>query len=931
MKKFNPAQIEAKWQKVWQETDLYKTAEEPKKPFYNLTMFPYPSGNLHIGHWAPFTPTDTLARFTRMQGYDVLCPIGFDAFGLPAENAAIKRGLAADQWTDDNIAHMTEQIKSMGTVFDWNKVIDTSKSEYYRWTQWLFLQFFKAGQAYQAEGLVNWCPSCQTVLANEQVVGGKCERCDSVVERKNLKQWYFKITDYADRLLNNLDKLDWPEKIKLMQRNWIGRSEGALVKFAVDGVSTHPPDLAYSFLMGADKITDAELHKLGIKIQGHLDNGARTLSIPESVLVDYEHLLTKKLSPGYWNEYIGREIVFLFKDKKGGIERLVLNPDTAKQINDLAQKYAGANFRDPWTMLKDNSFYKDVLPVTIEVFTTRPDTLFGATFIVIAPEHPLVDVIATDDHKTEVQKYVKAAGAKTDVERQEEVEKTGVFTGRYATSPVNGEQMPIWVADYVLMGYGTGAIMAVPAHDERDWEFANKYGLQIRQVILGGDVKMAAHSGEGKLINSGEFDGMTSDNAKSAITHYLHHRGLGESQTQYRLRDWLISRQRYWGAPIPIIHCQKCGAVAVPESDLPVVLPLKQKFAKTGKSPLLDHPDFTDTKCPKCNGKAKRETDTMDTFVDSSWYFLRYPNPSYDKGPFDPAAVKTWLPVDRYIGGAEHAVMHLLYARYFTMFLHDQKLLDFEEPFKKLINQGVILGPDGNKMSKSKGNVIDPDDYVVKYGSDAVRLYLMFMGPYEDEKPWDASRFEGTYRFITRVWDLVTGDYEAKAVDSIKETELVRLLHKTLKKVGDDIEAIKFNTAIAALMELVNTAGPMGRAGVVTTGVWHEFCQALCLMLAPLTPHLAEEIWQHLGGTDSVHLQGWPEYDSSLLKDDAVTIVIQVNGKLKGEFVTAVGSSRADLEKCALEENQRTRYAGEAEIIRVIVVPDRLVNLVTKS
>lgn len=814
-KQFNPREIEVKWQELWAKSNLYKTPAGPKKPFYNLVMFPYPSGDLHIGHWSNFAPADTLARFARMHGHDVLSPNGFDAFGLPAENAAIKRGRAADEWTDDNIVRMTRQYQHMGAMYDWDKIIDTSKPEYYRWTQWLFVQLFRAGKAYQAEGLVNWCPGCRTVLANEQVVAGKCERCDSVVERKNLKQWYFKTTDYANRLLKNLDKLDWPDKIKTMQRNWIGKSEGASVRFFVD--STGQSDLTG-------------------QIKG-----------------DY-----------------------------------------------------------------------------IEVFTTRPDTLYGATFLVLAPEHPLVESITTDDHRDEVQQYVEAAGAKTDVARQEQTDKTGVFTGRYAVNPVSGEQVPIWVADYVLMGYGSGAIMAVPAHDERDYEFAKKFGLEIRQVISGGDVAASAHVGEGRLVNSGEFDGMTSTNAKRAITANLQRRGLGEPKTQYRLRDWLISRQRYWGTPIPIIHCQKCGAVPVPESELPVVLPLKQKFNKSGRSPLLDHPDFTKAKCPDCGGAARRETDTMDTFVDSSWYYLRYPNPDYDQGPFDPVAVKTWLPVDRYIGGAEHAVLHLLYARFMTMFLHDQKLLDFDEPFTQLINQGMILGPDGAKMSKSKGNVIDPDDYVDKYGADAVRLYLMFMGPYEDEKPWDPGRFEGTYRFIKRVWELVSADYQAESVDTIRETELTAMLHKTLKKVGDDLSAVKFNTAIAALMELVNAAGPMVRAGQIGEQLWQEMRLTITLMLAPLTPHLAEELWQILGQEQSVHLQGWPEHDPVLIKEDMVTIVVQVDGKRRGEFLAPAGTGRAELEDMAMHENKQWHYNGTREIIKIIVVPGRLVNLVTK-
>ncbi len=853
MKKYNPAKIEQKWQKVWQESGIYKTTDRPQKPYYNLVMFPYPSGDLHVGHWSNFAPADSLARFARMNGRDVLSPIGFDAFGLPAENAAIKRGLAADEWTDENITRMIDQLKAMGAMYDWDKTVNTSQPGYYRWTQWLFLQFFKAGQAYQAKGLVNWCPSCRTVLANEQVVDGKCERCGTLVERKNLKQWYLKTTDYADQLLKGLDKLDWPEKIKTMQRNWIGKSQGALIKFYVDA-----PGL---------QITASEASVLTRRTSEY--DSRRASSLPGASVAD-ARLGEMDISSGDEHPYI-------------------------------------------------------------EVFTTRPDTLFGATFLVIAPEHPLVDAITTDDHRLKVQKYVEAAGSKTDVARQEETQKTGVFTGRYAASPVNGEQVPIWIADYVLMSYGTGAIMAVPAHDERDWEFAKQYGLEIRQVIDGGDDKKSAHAGDGKLINSGEFDGMTVANAKTAITAYLQRRNKGQKQVQYRLRDWLISRQRYWGTPIPIIHCSECGAVPVPEDELPVVLPLKQKFDESGRSPLLDHPDFVEVKCPGCGGQARRETDTMDTFVDSSWYFLRYPNPNYDKGPFDPVAVKTWLPVDCYIGGAEHAVLHLLYARYFTMFLRDQKLLDFDEPFAKLINQGIILGPDGAKMSKSKGNVIDPDDYVAKYGADAVRLYLMFMGPYEDEKPWDADRFEGTYRFIRRTWELISTKYDQKSVDTIKETELVGLLHKTLKKVGDDISQTKFNTAIAALMEFVNAAGPMARDGVIDKTIWHEICLTLTLMLAPLAPHLAEELWLLLGLQQSVHLQGWPEYDSNLIKDDMATIVIQVNGKKKGQFTAVMDTSPDQLEARALEENKRVKYTRGVEIVKIIVVTNRLVNLVTKS
>lgn len=949
MNKYDPIKTEAKWQKIWQETEIYKTPVNPKDKFYNLVMFPYPSGDLHIGHWYNFGPADTLGRFTKMHGKDVLQPLGYDAFGLPAENAAIKRGIPADEWTDKNVANFRKQYARLGGIYDLDKEVNTSKPDYYRWTQWMFVKLFREGKAYQKDGLVNWCPQDKTVLANEQVVHGECERCGTKVERKNLKQWYFKITDYADRLLSDLDTLDWPERIKEMQRNWIGRSEGALIHFAIDGSN--------------DKL---------------------------------------------------------------------------------------------------------------DVYTTRPDTLFGVTFMVIAPEHPLVGGITTDAHRKDVDKYVDAAGSKTDIDRMENQEKTGVFTGSYAVNPATNEQIPIWVSDYVLMGYGTGAIMAVPAHDERDYEFATKFGLEIKPVIepvtgkpqkkpefrrsivaivrnpkdgkvlsinwgrdggnlfIGGgvdededlveaakrevaeetgyknlklvsqsenihhhyfahsknkarqilatgllfdlvdesknDQKLekdekgkfkvewlsieqagkkvvdelhkllfekfilgSVHSGQGKLINSDSFDGQDSEEGKKNITTWLETQNLGQKQTQYRLRDWLISRQRYWGAPIPIIHCEQCGAVPVPEKDLPVVLPLKQKFGEDGRSPLHDHPDFAKAKCPECGGEARRETDTMDTFVDSSWYFLRYPNPSYEDGPFDPLAVKQWLPVDRYIGGAEHAVLHLLYARFFTKFLFDQGHIDFEEPFKKLINQGMILGPDGNKMSKSKGNVVDPDDYVNKFGADSVRMYLMFMGPYDEGGPWDPKRFEGTYRFINKAWELTTGEYIASTHDSMVESELESRMHKTIKKVTEDVTATRFNTAIASLMEFVNYAGSVKLMGQVDRKFWDEVISTLTKLLAPFAPFLTEEIWEQNGNGESVHLQAWPEYDPKLVKDDVVTIVIQVNGKLRGEFV--VNSEEAHY-KDELESQAREQMGDKLkfkEVVKTIVVPGKLVNFVTKQ
>lgn len=802
---YDPKAIESKWRAVWEKSGIYKTSAKPKKPFYNLVMFPYPSGNLHIGHWYNFAPADTLGRYERMRGKDVLQPLGYDSFGLPAENAAIKNGIPADEWTDRNTASFFEQYKILGGMYDLDRIVDTSKPDYYKWTQWLFLELYHAGKAVHRDGNVNWCPSCQTVLANEQVVHGQCERCDTVVTRKRLKQWYFTITDYADRLLEDLDKLDWPQRVKLQQQNWIGRSQGARVEFKVYGKSD-----------------------------------------------------------------------------------------------------------------------------TLEVFTTRPDTLFGATFMVIAPEHPLVKSLTTDDQREEVRRYRQWAGSRTDVDRMEAKEKTGVFTGSYVVNPANAEKIPIWVADYVLMGYGTGAIMAVPAHDERDHAFAKKYNLPIVEVISGGDdVQQEAYVGDGRLVNSGGFDGLSTHKAKRDITTWLHKGGFGEIATNYRLRDWLISRQRYWGTPIPMIYCEDCGVVPVPEDQLPVVLPLGQKFDKTGRSPLHTHPDFVKTTCPKCGAdNARRETDTMDTFVDSSWYYLRYPNPDFQNGAFDPEAVRTWLPVNRYMGGVEHAILHLLYSRFITKFLHDQKLLDFDEPFQKLINQGMILGPDGNKMSKSKGNVVDPMDYVERYGADAVRLYLMFMGPWEDGGLWDPQRFEGTYRFLQKTHAILTTDYHPDKIDATEETALDGRLHKLVKKVGEDLKQARFNTAIAAMMEYTNALARVQREGSVATELWREQVQTFARLFAPFAPYLAEEIWHELGEEESVHLEAWPAFDESKVRDSLVTIAVQVNGKLRGEFVMEAGKLPGAIEEQARGLNAEHNWTHGRQIIKLIVVPDRLVNFV---
>ncbi|MEI7818509.1 MAG: class I tRNA ligase family protein [bacterium] len=950
--KYNPSESEPKWQSVWQKTGINKTPENPKKPFYNLVMFPYPSGDLHVGHWYNFAPADTLGRYARMRGYDVLQPLGFDSFGLPAENAAIKNNIPADVWTAKNVANFHDQYLRLGGMYDLDREVDTSKVEYYRWTQWLFVQLFKAGKAVQRDGMVNWCPKDKTVLANEQVVHGDCDRCGTTVERKNLKQWYFTITDFADDLLKDLDALDWPERVKQQQRHWIGRSEGAKIRFKVYGETTQE----------------------------------------------------------------------------------------------------------------------------LEVFTTRPDTLFGATFMVIAPEHPLVSQLTSKDQSAEVTKYIEWAGTRTDVDRMEARDKTGVFTGSFVVNPASGEKMPIWIADYVLMGYGTGAIMAVPAHDDRDHAFAKKFDLTIIPVIdpitgedqsesqekekvvamlegldgtimtlqwgpelggrllIGGSVEKGedpivaatreiieatgyknfklihhapervhhqyyalsknqaylAHTdimhfrlvddtrvsqaleenkqdkfelqwitkeqaraeivdeqhlytlekfgfgqcwtGHGFMINSGQFDGQNSVETKQKLVKWLHERGDGEATVNYRLRDWLISRQRYWGAPIPIIHCEDCGPVVVPEDQLPVELPLQQVFDSSGQSPLQSHPDFTHATCPTCGSKqARRETDTMDTFVDSSWYFLRYPNTHYTEGAFDPAAVKQWAPVDRYMGGVEHAILHLLYARFITKFLHQQRQLDFNEPFKQLINQGMILGPDGNKMSKSKGNVVDPIDYVNKYGSDALRLYLMFMGPYEDGGPWDAGRFEGPYRFMLKTYDTLSSEYREISHDSARETALVARLHKLIQKLTQDLDENRFNTAIAAMMEYINALAVDRREGVISAGVWQESAVTFVRAFAPFAPHLAEELWQDLEQEDSVHLESWPVFDVSLTQDEFVTIAVQVNGKLRGTFMSEAGRVPGAIEKSARDENSKQDWTKGALIIKVIVVPDKIVNFVVKS
>jgi leucyl-tRNA synthetase len=810
MRRYNPQEVEPRWQKIWRDSGIYKTdMARTADKYYTIPMLPYPSGDLHIGHWYNFGPADAVARFNRMTGQNVFTTIGFDAFGLPAENAAIQRGIQPAKWTRTNISSMTEQLKQIGASYDWDHSLATCDPDYYRWNQWLFLKLYEKGLAYRKKALVNWCPKDQTVLANEQVVGedNVCERCGTPVVQRELEQWFYKITDYAERLLDDLEKVEWPKKVKLMQQNWIGRSTGALINFKIPSLD------------------------------------------------------------------------------------------------------------------------KD-----LQVFTTRPDTIFGATYMVIAPEHPLLDSLTTEEQTAEVVDYVAKAGRKTELERKEgEKDKTGVFTGSFAANPASKEKIPVWVADYVLMGYGTGAIMAVPAHDDRDYDFAKKYKLPIQKVINNEADQKAPYEGEGTMVNSGHFNGLPSAEAREKIVAQLKKEKCAKETTQYRLRDWLISRQRYWGTPIPIVYCKKDGIVPVPEDRLPVVLPEDVDFELTGQSPLVQRPDFADTSCPECGGASKRETDTMDTFMDSSWYFLRYVDNRNQKSAFDTPVINQWLPVDHYIGGIEHAILHLLYARFIVKFLHDNHGLAFDEPFKKLTNQGIILGPDGYKMSKSRGNVVSPDEQVKSYGADSLRLYLMFMGPYDQGGPYSLNGIAGTRRFLDRLWTLL-GEYlesSPEAKSNVNETAILAASHRTIKKVTKDLEKLGFNTAIAAMMALVNELYKQkAEIGVSKTPAWRFAFESLTLMLAPLAPHISEEIWQELGGETSVHVSKWPLWDEALAAQETVTIAVQVNGKVRSEIIIDANEAETEVVAMAKAEPKIAAMIKDKSIQKEIYVPGRLVSLV---
>jgi len=816
--RYNPREIERQWQQKWAEDRLYEVNEDDTRPkWYALTMFPYTSGDLHIGHWYAMAPSDVHARFKRMQGYNVLHPMGFDAFGLPAENAAIKRGIHPFTWTMQNVDNMRRQLRSIGAIYDWSREVVTCLPEYYQWTQWFFLKLYEAGLAYRDKSPVNWCPSCQTVLANEQVTGeGVCERCGTPVTRRDLEQWFFRITNYADELMDHTG-IDWPERIKIMQRNWVGKSYGTEISFALDHPGTEEKE--------------------------------------------------------------------------------------------------------------------------IRVFTTRPDTTFGVTFMVLAPEHPLVARLTSPDKKAEVDAYVAKSRRQSEIERlSTEKEKDGVFIGAYCTNRLNGEQVPIWIADYVLLGYGTGAVMGVPAHDERDFAFARKYNLPIPVVIAPpgwqGEELDEAYIEPGTMVNSGQFNGLPSEQGIEEVSRYLEDKGWGKRTVSYRLRDWLISRQRYWGAPIPIIYCDKCGTVPVPEKDLPVLLPEDAEFKPTGESPLKYNEKFVNTTCPRCASPARRETDTMDTFMCSSWYFLRYTSPHYQPAAFDPEKANYWLPVDLYTGGAEHAVMHLFYARFFIKAIRDIGLVDFDEPFTRLFNQGIIIAGK-HKMSKSKGNVITPDEYVAEMGTDTVRAYLMFVAPWEQGGEWNDSGIIGVNRWLNRVWNLALEEYcERPEIGedetAIAEKELSRITHQTIKKVTEDLEKLRFNVMVAALMEFTNYLSKVKETGAVTTAAWRTSIDHLQLLLAPSTPHLAEELWQRTGHEYSIHNHSWPRWDRELAKDEEITLVIQVNGKLRDRLAVPPTVSESEARQLATEQPRVKAYLDNKDMVKVIYVPGKLINFVVR-
>ncbi len=797
--------IEAKWQEKWETEEVFQVSEDPNKTkFYNVAMYPYPSGELHVGHLRNYTYIDLVTRYKMMRGFNVLSPMGWDSFGLPAENRAIETGMHPRPSVEGQIAKMKEHFRKLGAGFDWSREVASHDPAFYRWDQWLFLELFDRGLAYKAEAPVNWCPKDQTVLANEQVIDGLCERCDTPVERKELAQWFFKITDYADRLLDAIDGLEhWPERVRTMQRNWIGRSEGATFTIEVDG---------------------------------------------------------------------------------------------------------GGSF---------------------EVFTTRPDTIFGMTFCVLAPEHPLVEsLISGSEVESAARNYIKVAGRASEIERMSAGDKTGVFTGSHAINPVNDERVPIYIADYVLMGYGTGAIMAVPGQDQRDWDFATRYGIGIIRTVQPPEGwEGEAYVGDGPTINSEFLDGLERDDAIERILDWLETRQIGARTVQYRLRDWLISRQRYWGCPIPIVDCDNCGLVPVPEDQLPVLLPHIDDYAPKGRSPLAAHDDFVNTSCPECDGPARRETDTMDTFVDSSWYFFRYTDPRDDEAIFDPEKARYWMPLDQYIGGVEHAVLHLLYARFITKFLHDIGLSSVDEPFERMFTQGMLV-KDGAKMSKSKGNVVAPDDYYEDFGADAIRMFELFVGPPTDDAVWNDAGVPGTKRFLDRFWKQATTaqEFSDRQADD-RDRRILGISHRTVKKVTEDIDRFAFNTTVPALMTLSNELAAY-LADEPRQDVYDQVIDFMLLMLSPMAPHVAHELWEMRGNGSMLALESWPEWDEGLAREETVTMVIQVNGKVRDRIDVAADITEGEAEALALSSEKVRGWVDGHEVRRVITRPPRLVNIV---
>ncbi len=797
--------IEAKWQDRWEAEKVFQVTEDASKPkFYNVAMYPYPSGELHVGHLRNYTYIDLVTRYKMMRGFNVLGPMGWDSFGLPAENAAIESGIHPRVSVEEQIGKMKEHFRQLGAGFDWSRELASHTPQYYRWDQWLFLELYERGLAYKAEAPVNWCPKDQTVLANEQVIDGLCERCDTPVEKKELSQWFFKITDYADRLLDSIETLDnWPDRVRTMQRNWIGRSEGATFTIEVDG---------------------------------------------------------------------------------------------------------------------EGSF---------DVFTTRPDTSFGMTFCVLAPEHPLVEeLIAGSETEAEAGEYITAAGRTSEIERMAEGGKTGVFTGSYAINPVNDKRIPIYIADYVLMGYGTGAIMAVPGQDQRDWDFATKYGIDIIRTVQPPDGwEGEAYLGDGVTFNSDFLDGLEREEAITRTIEWLEKKGIGTGTIEYRLRDWLISRQRYWGSPIPMINCFECGLVPVPETDLPVLLPHIEDYAPKGRSPLAGVDEFVNTSCPECDGPAQRETDTMDTFVDSSWYFFRYTDAHNEEAIFDPEKAKYWMPLDQYIGGVEHAVLHLLYARFITKVLYDMGLSPVEEPFERMFTQGMLV-KDGAKMSKSKGNVVAPDKYYENYGADAIRLFELFVGPPTDDAVWNDSGVPGTKRFLDRIWKLGTDDHSFEARDeNSADREIIGLAHRTVKKVTEDIDRFHFNTTVPALMTLANELQTYLAYGAREETFGAVF-DLLLLMLSPMGPHVSHELWELRGHPDVLALEQWPTWDEELAREEMATLIVQVNGKVRDRIEVRADIGAEEAEQLALSSERIQGWIEGQQVRKVIARPPKLVNLV---